>query len=111
MEEKFIMLEERLWEGPRREIIWCKFRGIKGQKMAETQIVSRCLYMQSYHRGTVQSYDRWAELVGDSSYTFANMLRFFRKSVHYSPPNTSLRAANASVPDPSAEAYSPHGGP
>ena len=50
-------------------------------------------------------------MVGDESYTFANLLPFFRKSVHYSPPNIALRAANASVPDPSAEAYSPSGGP
>ena len=65
----------------------------------------------SYHRGSAQTYDRWAEMVGDASYTFANMLPFFRKSVHYSPPNTALRAANASVPDPSAKAYSHDGGP
>lgn len=23
------MLEEKLWEGPLREIIWCKFRGLE----------------------------------------------------------------------------------
>jgi choline dehydrogenase len=66
---------------------------------------------KSYHRGTAQAYDLWAELVGDESYEFENMLPYFRKSVHYSPPNTALRAANASVPDPSGEAYSPEGGP
>ncbi|MCJ1378451.1 hypothetical protein MMC17_001550 [Xylographa soralifera] len=64
-----------------------------------------------YHRGSAQAYDRWAEIVGDSSYTFDNLLPFFRKSVHYSVPDVAFRAANASVPEPSMEAYSLLGGP
>jgi choline dehydrogenase len=65
----------------------------------------------SFHRGTAQAYDLWAETVGDKSFEFKNLLPYFRKSVHYSPPNTKLRAANASVPNPRPEAYSPEGGP
>ncbi|MCJ1397337.1 hypothetical protein MMC11_000529 [Xylographa trunciseda] len=64
-----------------------------------------------YHRGSAQAYDLWAEIVEDSSYTFRNLLPFFRKSVHYSVPNMAFRAANASVPEPSVEAYSLLGGP
>ncbi|MCJ1355090.1 MAG: hypothetical protein MMC33_005081 [Icmadophila ericetorum] len=64
-----------------------------------------------YHRGSAGAYNRWAEIVGDDSYTFANLLPFFRKSVHYSLPNMALRAANASVPAPSTEAYSTLAGP
>ncbi|MCJ1393615.1 hypothetical protein MMC18_006490 [Xylographa bjoerkii] len=64
-----------------------------------------------YHRGSTQAYDRWSEKVGDSSYTFGNFLPFFRNSVHYSMPNMAIRAANASVPEPSMKAYSLLGGP
>ena len=53
----------------------------------------------------------WADLVNDTSYTFDNLLPFFRKGVHYSPPNMAKRAANASVPAPHDFTYSRHGGP
>lgn len=36
-----------------------------------------------------------AEAVGDDSYTFDNWLPYFQKSVHYTPPDMSKRAANA----------------
>ncbi len=65
----------------------------------------------AYHRGTVQSYDLWAKAAGDNSYTFSNLLPYFRKSVKYTPPNMKVRAANASVPDPSPQSYSTSGGP
>lgn len=65
-----------------------------------------------YNRGTIGSYQEWAELVGDDSWTFDNLLPYFAKGIHYSPPNTTLRAANASVPPPAnPNAYSPSGGP
>ena len=65
----------------------------------------------AYHRGTTQSYDLWAKAVGDDSYTFSKFLPYFRKSVKYTAPNMSLRAANASVPNPSSQSYSASGGP
>lgn len=67
--------------------------------------------LMAYHRGTIDSYDLWAKAANDQSYTFANLLPYFRKSVKYTPPNMSIRAANASVPSPHADAYSPSGGP
>lgn len=67
--------------------------------------------LMAYHRGTIDSYDKWAEVAGDQSYTFAHLLPYFRKSVRYTPPNMSIRAANASVPNPHADAYSSSGGP
>jgi choline dehydrogenase len=47
----------------------------------------------------------------DSSYEFENFLPYFRKSVHYTPPQTEKRPANASVPEPNPESYSSNGGP
>lgn len=64
-----------------------------------------------YQRGTKESYSYWANMVNDSSYSFDSFLPYFRKSANYTPPNTHLRAANASVPDPSAIAYEASGGP
>ncbi|CAD6442953.1 41bc22b2-53f8-4e3f-aa10-f22bb75edc66 [Sclerotinia trifoliorum] len=45
----------------------------------------------AYSRGTASSYDMWANLVGDSSYRFEELLPYFKKSVQFSPPNVSLR--------------------
>ncbi|QIW98368.1 hypothetical protein AMS68_003886 [Peltaster fructicola] len=65
-----------------------------------------------YNRGTIGSYQAWADLVGDQSWTFDNLLPYFARGIQYSPPNTALRAANASVPPPAdSRAYSRRGGP
>ncbi|KAI0847742.1 alcohol oxidase [Daldinia vernicosa] len=45
----------------------------------------------AYQRGTIGSYDRWADLVGDSSYSLSNLLPYFKKGVHFTPPDISLR--------------------
>jgi choline dehydrogenase len=52
----------------------------------------------AYHRATNESYQRWADLVGDQSYTFEQWLPFFQKSIHYTPPDKEKRASNA-TPD------------
>jgi hypothetical protein len=41
----------------------------------------------AYLRGTLGSYQRWADVVGDQSYTFQNLLQYFIKSTHLTPPN------------------------
>lgn len=50
-----------------------------------------------YNRGTKGSYDMWAEEVGDESYSWDKMLPFFAKSTKFTPPNSSLRASNATA--------------
>ena len=50
----------------------------------------------AYQRGTKGSFDKWAAAVGDDSYTFDNLLPYYQKSIHFSPPDQSKRAANAS---------------
>jgi choline dehydrogenase len=67
--------------------------------------------LMAYHRGTVDSYHSWAQMVGDTSFDWANFLPYFQKSVRYTPPNNALRAANASVLSPSVQSYSASGGP
>ncbi|MCJ1249030.1 hypothetical protein MMC30_006252 [Trapelia coarctata] len=49
----------------------------------------------AYHLGTKDSYQMWADAVGDDSYTYENWLPFFKKSIHYTPPDMTKRAANA----------------
>ncbi|MCJ1432986.1 hypothetical protein MMC27_002345 [Xylographa pallens] len=92
---------------PMRSLNGRKFHYARGKTLGGSSARN---YMV-YHRGSAQAYDRWAEMVGDSSYTFSNLLPFFRKSAHYSMPDMALRAPNASVPEPSMEAYSLLGGP
>ena len=48
-----------------------------------------------YQRGTIGSYDKWAEEVEDSSYTFENLLPWFEKSLNFTPPNIEYRGQNA----------------
>ena len=53
-----------------------------------------------YNRGTIGSSQVWADLVGDDSWSFENILPFFARGVTYSPANAEVRPANASVPLP-----------
>lgn len=48
-----------------------------------------------YQRGTEGSYQEWADTVGDNSYTFDNLLPYFKKSITFTPPNKDTRACNA----------------
>jgi choline dehydrogenase len=45
----------------------------------------------AYHRATVGAYGKWAELVGDSSYTWSKVLPYFKKSAYLWPPNFPKR--------------------
>jgi choline dehydrogenase len=63
-----------------------------------------------YQRGDTGSYQKWADAVGDDSYTFDNLLPYFKKSVKFKPPNDALRADNA-TPEYNSAAFSPTGGP
>lgn len=49
----------------------------------------------AYHRSTKEAYQKWADDVGDPGYTFEKWLPFFEKSLRYTPPDASKRAANA----------------
>ena len=61
-------------------------------------------------RGTKGSYQKWADQVGDQSWTFENILPYFKKSVSFTPPNVKSLGPNADVNyDPAV--FSPSGGP
>lgn len=67
--------------------------------------------LMAYHRGTIDSYDLWAQAAGDNSFQFNNFLPYFQKSVKYTAPDNALRAANASIGPSSIQSYSAAGGP
>ncbi|CAG8322249.1 unnamed protein product [Penicillium salamii] len=62
-----------------------------------------------YQRPTVESMQRWADEVDDQSYTFNRMLPYYKKSVHYTPPNQSLYGNSSNTE--AEDAFSPKGGP
>ncbi|GAD99476.1 GMC oxidoreductase, putative [Paecilomyces variotii No. 5] len=62
-----------------------------------------------YQRATVDSLQRWADEVDDQSYTFDNLLPFYKKSCHYTGPDLSLYYNSSNPQDP--HAYSSSGGP
>ncbi|KAI4162703.1 MAG: hypothetical protein LQ342_003749 [Letrouitia transgressa] len=71
--------------------------GLNGRKLHFSQ--GKCLGGS----GTIGSYNRWADIVGDDSFTFDNILPFFKKSVQFTPPNQSKLGPGVTVPyDPSA---------
>ncbi|KAH8893113.1 alcohol oxidase [Thozetella sp. PMI_491] len=45
----------------------------------------------SYVRGTKSSYRRLADMVGDDSWTFDELLKYFKRSCELTPPNTAKR--------------------
>lgn len=49
----------------------------------------------AYTRGTVDTYQKWANDVGDQSYAFDNIQQYFKKSLNFTPPDISKRGANA----------------
>ncbi|EED13644.1 choline dehydrogenase, putative [Talaromyces stipitatus ATCC 10500] len=48
-----------------------------------------------YQRGSKGTYQTWADLVGDDSYTLDNLLPYFEKSICFTPPNMELRFSNS----------------
>lgn len=68
--------------------------------------------IMAYHRATEGTYQRWADLVGDSSYTLPNLLRYFIKSSHLTPPNYQKRnTPNATVLYDTSAFNNAEGGP
>lgn len=49
------------------------------------------------YRGTEGCFQKWADEVGDPSFTFPNLLPYFKKSYSFTPPDNSARPANASI--------------
>lgn len=68
-----------------------------------------------YNRGTIGSYQVWADAVDDQSWTFENLLPYFARGINLTipDPNNTVRAANAShIPLPAnPDAYNETGGP
>jgi choline dehydrogenase-like flavoprotein len=63
-----------------------------------------------FQRGTLGCFDKWVAEVSDDSYSYNNMLPYFRKSAHFHPPDNSQRPQNATAKYNSSD-WSPSGGP
>ena len=72
---------------------------------------SSALNAMAYHRGTTGAYDRWADLVGDQSYTFKNLLPYFEKSCKFSAPNDAKRQTPNATVKFDTTVFSSSGGP
>ncbi|GLB02691.1 hypothetical protein AtubIFM57258_006150 [Aspergillus tubingensis] len=71
---------------------------------------SSAMNFMIYQRPTIESMEQWATAVNDSSYTFDQTLPFYKTSVKFTPPNTQIRAKNATA-GYDASAYESTGGP
>lgn len=63
-----------------------------------------------YQRPTIDSLQKWADEVDDQSWTWDNLLPYFKQSVHFTPPNETAFNINSSNPY-DASAFEPAGGP
>ena len=72
---------------------------------------SSALNSMAYHRASSGTYQRWASLVGDQSYTFTNLLPYFKKSCQFTPPNTAKRDTPNATVEFDATAFDKTGGP
>ncbi|KAL2836348.1 hypothetical protein BJY01DRAFT_222030 [Aspergillus pseudoustus] len=50
-----------------------------------------------YHRGTKDSYDQWADITGDDSWSWDSVLPYFKRSCTVTDPDMTKRDTNASV--------------
>ena len=48
-----------------------------------------------YQRPTKGAMQKWADAVDDQSWTWENVLPYYERSTHFTPPEMSIRAANA----------------
>lgn len=64
----------------------------------------------SGQRSSAGAFQKWADDVGDQSYTFDNLLPFFKRSVHFNPPSVSTIPSNVSLPYNVSD-FSDTGGP
>lgn len=67
-------------------------------------------FTNCWQRSSVGAFQKWADEVGDQSYTFANLLPFFKRSVHFNPPSPDASSSNVSLPY-NASCFSATGGP
>jgi hypothetical protein len=63
-----------------------------------------------YQRGSTGSYQKWADIIDDQSYTFPSLLPFFKKSVQFTPLTSPERTSN-SAPLFDESQFSSSGGP
>lgn len=77
---------------------------------AKTLGGSSAINTMAFHRGTIGTYEWWSRLVGDASFQWGSLLKYFRKSVGLQPLRNWERPVNDTISyDPSA--FDPHGGP
>ena len=62
-----------------------------------------------YQRPTFDSLQKWADEVGDESWTWDNLLPFYKKAVHFRPPDETAYINSSNPYDLSA--FEPPGGP
>ena len=55
-------------------------------------------WLISWESSSIGAFQKWADEVGDQSYTFDSLLPFFKRSVHFHAPNASTTPSNVSLP-------------
>ncbi|PQE30233.1 choline dehydrogenase protein [Rutstroemia sp. NJR-2017a WRK4] len=69
------------------------------------------LNSMAFHRATTGTYQQWADIVGDETYTFDKLLPYFKKSVQLTPPNYAKRNTPNATTLYDPKVFSSSGGP
>lgn len=72
---------------------------------------SSAINTMSYQRGSRSSYQRLADISGDEDWAFDNLLKYFKKSVHLTPPNVEKRNSTNATVVYDESVFDPSGGP
>lgn len=89
--ESYLTHVANVWEAVPQETIWA----ITGMlHLFNTHYYAADRYPC---RGTIGSFQKWADTVGDDTYTFDNVLPYYQKSATFTPPNYSKRFTNTTL--------------
>ncbi|KAL9078850.1 MAG: hypothetical protein Q9157_002220 [Trypethelium eluteriae] len=91
---------------PAQDVMWSSSMTADIQPLVDWGLVTQpqqVSYTQQPNSGTTGAYQQWADRVGDASYSFENLLPYFKKSVNFTPPNELKRGPGSVVAyDPTA---------
>lgn len=106
--ESFVHLRQNLW--------WWKcpqfsqLPTVRGSRVIWPKSPKHSIELRYRERSSAGAFQKWADEVDDQSYTFDNLLPFFKRSVSFTPPNDTATPSNVSLPY-NAAYFSATGGP
>lgn len=84
-----------VWQGSRRRI--CSQLHVVSPVSAERVSTLKLSYKITLYSASRGALEKWVEITGDESYSFENMLQWYKKSAEFTPPNEEHRLENSTT--------------